>query len=177
VQKIMLMNMLYCFLLTVSLVIPAKADAEIPLPKGILALDGGNSPPLVLNDLDGQVYDIRKSQGKWRFIHFWASWCGPCKREMRTIAIIAPEFKGSKLEIVLVNTAEDEDTVFSFLGEVAPQLNSLLDSDGMLTAKWRPRGLPSTYLVNPEGKLSYVVLGGRPWHKNQYLNFLRQLIK
>ncbi len=151
--------------------------AELSLPKGIIALEGSDAPALILNDIDGQAYDIRQSRGKWVFTHFWASWCGPCRREMKTIAEIAPKFANSKLQIVLINTAEDEDTVFSFLGHVAPELNTLMDADGLVTEKWKPRGLPATYLVSPAGKLEYVVLGGRPWNQAAYLAFLNQLIK
>ncbi|MCK5091293.1 MAG: TlpA family protein disulfide reductase, partial [Gammaproteobacteria bacterium] len=109
--------------------------------------------------------------------HFWASWCGPCRKEMPTIQAIFPEFKDSGLEIVLVNTAESEDTVFNFIGIVAPDLNPLMDIDGLATERWQPRGLPATFFIDPKGKLRYLALGGRPWDKPEYLAFLKNLIK
>jgi thiol-disulfide isomerase/thioredoxin len=153
------------------------ALAESPIPKGILELDGKTAPALVLEDMDQQIFNLTMVRGKWVFVHFWASWCGPCRKEMPTIQAIAKEFADSNLHIVLINTAEDEDTVFGFLGGVAPDLNSLMDIDGKVTEKWQPRGLPSTYLVNPEGKLKYIALGGRPWDKPKYLNFLKWIIR
>ena len=137
------------------------------LPKGIITVDGRDAPPLVLNDINGDSVDLSQFRGKWVFAHFWASWCGPCRREMPTIQAIDSEFKDSGLVIVLINTAEDEDTVFDFLGTVAPDMNTLLDSDGLATEQWQPRGLPSTYFVDPEGKLRYIALGGRPWDKGR----------
>ncbi len=175
-QKIIKKGQYFLVALMINLPSVSLVYAGMSLPKGIIKLDGRDAPQLQLNDLDGQAYDIRQSHGKWVFVHFWASWCGPCRREMRSIADMAPEFKKSKLDLVLVNTAEDEDTVFGFLGHVAPDLNTLMDSDGSVTETWKPRGLPATYLVSPEGKLRYVVLGGRPWTQPAYLNFLRQLI-
>jgi hypothetical protein len=76
---------------------------------------------------------------------------------------------------VLVNTAEDEDTLFTFLAATAPGLRSLMDRDGLVTEAWEPRGLPATYLVDPEGRLRYQALGGRPWDEAVYLEFLRGL--
>ena len=152
-------------------------DATQALPRGIITVDGRDAPALVLNDITGDSYDLSQSRGKWVFAHFWASWCGPCRREMPTIQAIAAEFKNTGLTIVLINTAEDEDTVFDFLGSVAPDMNTLLDSDGLATEQWQPRGLPSTYFVDPEGKLRYIALGGRPWDKGAYLGFLKGLIK
>jgi len=50
----------------------------------------------------------------------------------------------------------------------------LMDTDGLVTERWQPRGLPSTFLVDPEGKLRYQALGGRAWNKGIYKKFLNQ---
>lgn len=146
------------------------------LPKGIITLDGRNAPALVLKDMDGQTFDLSKMKGNWVFVHFWASWCGPCRREIPTINEIYPVFSQSKLKIAIINTSEDEDTVFSFLGVAAPNISSLMDLDGLATERWQPRGLPATFLVDPQGKLRYLALGGRPWNKPEYIQFLKSLL-
>lgn len=161
-------------LLSLAVLAPLHAASETP--KGIIAMDGRPAGPLVLNDLDGESFDLSNSRGKWVFLHFWASWCGPCIKEMPTIQAISSEFENTHLEIILVNTAEDEDTIFSFMGTVAPGLGTLMDPDGLTTEDWQPRGLPSTYFVDPEGRLRYVALGGRPWNEGEYLAFLKGLL-
>ena len=147
------------------------------LPKGLLALDGRDAPPLVLNNLDGEPWDIDTSRGRWLFIHFWATWCGPCRKEMPTIQAVFPHIDASQLEIVLINTAESEDTVFAFLAEVAPDIIPLMDRDGLVTEQWQPRGLPATFFVDPAGRLQYLALGGRPWDEPEYLAFLERLVR
>ena len=154
-----------------------SALAAEPLPKGLLVLDGREAPPLVLNDLDGERWDISTARGRWLFVHFWATWCGPCRKEMPTIQAIFPEFDASQLEIVLINTAESEDTVFAFLAEVAPDITPLMDSDGLVTEQWQPRGLPATFFVDPDGRLQYLALGGRPWDSPEYLEFMQRLVR
>jgi len=62
------------------------------------------------------------------------------------------------------------------MGTVAPDLNTLMDPEGFTTEDWQPRGLPSTYFVDPEGNLRYVALGGRPWNEREYLEFLNGLL-
>jgi len=148
----------------------------VELPKGLLVLDGRAAPPLVLNDLDGERWDIGDARGRWLFVHFWAAWCGPCREEMPTIQAIFPQFDPQELEIVLINTAESEDTVFTFLASVAPDIIPLMDTDGLVTERWQPRGLPATFFVDPEGKLRYLALGGRPWDTPEYLDFIKHLI-
>lgn len=153
----------------------APPAAEPPLPRGLIALDGRPAPPLALPDLDGEPYDLELAQGSWAFVHFWASWCGPCRREMPAIARMSERPETRALALVLVNTAESEDTAFTFLAAVAPELTTLLDVDGRTTESWSPRGLPATFLVDPAGRLRYLALGGRPWDAPEYLDFLRSI--
>jgi thiol-disulfide isomerase/thioredoxin len=153
----------------------STATQSQTLPPGVMAVDGKPAPALQLNDLDGKSYDLAGSGGHWRFVHFWASWCGPCRREMPTIHKLTETLGEEHLEIVMVNTAETEDEVFTFLGIVAPDIVPLMDTDGLVTEAWQPRGLPATFLVDPEGRLHYLALGGREWHTKPYLDFLRGL--
>ena len=156
---------------------PVSLLADTSVPKGIIKLDGSKAPALRLKDMDGESYDLKQSKGKWVFVHFWAAWCGPCKREMPTVQKMHDLLGDTPVDIVMVNTAEDDDTVFSFLSAVAPNLNSLMDRDGTVTEKWQPRGLPATFLVSPKGTLEYIALGGRTWDKPEFLNFVKGLPK
>jgi len=158
------------------LLLAAAAGAPArELPPGVMMVEDRMAPELKLEDLDGNAYDLATTGGHWRFVHFWASWCGPCRREMPGIRAMTPLIENSGIEIVLVNTAETEDEIFTFLGIVAPDLMPLLDSDGLVTAAWQPRGLPATFLVDPDGHIRYQALGGRAWEKPAYVEFLRAL--
>lgn len=125
--------------------------------------------------MDGKVTDLKDLRGHWVLVHFWASWCGPCWREMPTLQRMRARISPDRIRLVLVNTAETDDDVFAFMAVVAPDLDSLLDRDGALTQRWQPRGLPSTFLVDPAGRIRYLALGGRRWDSPSYLDFLRGL--
>ena len=163
--------------LMILLMFALPALGEVAIPQGIIKLKGEKAPALQLKDMDGESYNIEQSKGKWAFIHFWAAWCGPCRREMPTVQKMSELLGETPIDIVLINTAEDDDTVFSFLSTVAPNLNSLMDRDGSVTERWQPRGLPATFLVGPRGTMEYIALGGRNWDKPEFLNFIRQLTK
>jgi thiol-disulfide isomerase/thioredoxin len=156
---------------------PAIGSVPAEVPKGILHLKAYPAPATVLRDIDGEIYHLEKYKGAWVFVHFWASWCGPCVKEMPAIQKMTEILQSEGLKIALINTAEDEDTVFSFLSTYAPNLRPLMDRDGQVTEKWQPRGLPATYLVDPTGRVRYQALGGRDWDTPPYLEFLRHLIK
>ncbi|MGD8796502.1 MAG: TlpA disulfide reductase family protein [Thiohalophilus sp.] len=169
--------LIYRFLpwLMLLLALPVYAQPSA-LPEGIIQLDPYPAPVLSLNDLDGEPYSLENQHGSVVFVHFWASWCGPCRKEMPAIQRMWDKLQDEGLEIALVNTAENEDTVFSFLAIHAPNIRPLMDHDGQMTEQWKPRGLPATYLVNRNGQVIYQAIGGRPWDEPTYLAFLRKLI-
>ena len=166
------LTLLWCLLLW-SQVLAAQ---DHNLPKGVRAYQATPAPALRLQDIDGNPYSLQDDgRGGWVLVHFWASWCGPCRKEMPAIQRMARRIDPERLTVLLVNTAEDEDTIFTFLAAVASEMNSLMDADGQATEAWRPRGLPASYLVDPQGLIRYQALGGLPWDEPDYLGFLRSL--
>ena len=153
------------------------AHEATALPKGLIQLEPYPAPAMELQDLDEEPYNLKEDNGAWVFVHFWASWCGPCRKEMPAIQNMANILQPEGLKIVMINTAEDEDTVFSFLSAHAPTVRPLMDRDGQITEIWQPRGLPATYLVDPAGRVRYQALGGRAWDTLPFLTFLRGLMK
>jgi len=162
------------FLLLLVLVI-WSVGGNAAVPDGILKKAGQPAPSLNLNDPDLGPFDLSRQRGHWVMVHFWASWCGPCRRELPKIQAMSKKIDSKKLKLVLINTAESDDDVFVFLSTLAPDLQSYRDADGSITNRWQPRGLPSTFLVDPKGKIQYLALGGRPWDEKPYVDFLKGL--
>ncbi len=158
-------------------IVGCQQAVAIELPKGIIRVNAMPAPELQLADMDGNQASLASARGKWSFVHFWASWCGPCRREMPAIQQLTKAMRGKPMVFYIVNTAEDEDTIFEFLAAAAPELNTLMDRDGLATEQWQPRGLPATYLVDPDGIIRYQALGGRDWHAAPYQRFLETLMQ
>jgi len=171
-MKPRLLLLLCCLMLTG----PAWAATDaLSLPPGVMAVDGKPAPALRLDSLDGEPYDLTGSRGHWVFVHFWATWCVPCRREMPAIQRMIKQLQTRQIEFVMVNTAETEDEVFTFLATVAPDVTPLMDMQGLVTEQWQPRGLPASFLVDPQGHIRYQALGGREWDTAPYLDFLHHL--
>jgi thiol-disulfide isomerase/thioredoxin len=154
----------------------AANEIDIKPPFGIRNHDIGIAPDFTLQDIDGETFTLNQSKGQWIFLHFWASWCGPCREEMPAIQRLSDKTQDNKFNIVMINTAEDEDTIFEFLATIDVDLNSLMDTDGQVTEVWKPRGLPTTFLINPKGEIKYQAIGGREWDNPVYIQFIRTLM-
>jgi thiol-disulfide isomerase/thioredoxin len=163
----------YVFLFLLGYVCVAVAAPM--LPPGVLALKGETAPALKLTDLEGKPHDLEELRGHWVMVHFWASWCGPCRVEMPKLQKLVESNTVPGLRLLLVNTAEDDDEVTNFLNLHTPDLGTLMDRDGGVTERWKPRGLPASFFVDPQGRLTYIALGGRAWDEGAYLNFLKNL--
>jgi thiol-disulfide isomerase/thioredoxin len=87
------------------------------------------------------------------WVTFWASWCGPCKVEMSMLADLYEKHHDQGFAVVAVNVREDSTTVRSFLEKHSQPYPVVLDSTGALADKLRIKALPTSFLLNEEGKI------------------------
>jgi thiol-disulfide isomerase/thioredoxin len=125
--------------------------------------DAPPAPPLRLMDLDDEEIDLEVLRGKVVVVNFWATWCPPCRREMPSLERLKLATAEHGVEVLAVNIGEDVDTVFAFTGTLDPQptFPLLLDLDSGSLAAWKVKGLPTTYVVAPDGHIAYRAVGGR----------------
>ncbi|WP_299531392.1 TlpA disulfide reductase family protein [uncultured Herbaspirillum sp.] len=108
-------------------------------------------PPMTLPALDGGMSDLRQWPGKPLLINFWASWCGPCVREMPIL--MAARQRYGNVQFVFVNQGESPAQVRTFLQrEDLPTQDVLLDTQLALGRFFDVRGYPSTLLFDSSGQ-------------------------
>lgn len=114
---------------------------------------GQLAPEFALRDADGNVREIGDYRGDVVWINFWASWCGPCRRELPDIQELAVEFGDDGLVVLAVNQLESDDTAESFWEELGLDLPILLDSGGEVSEQYRLIGLPHNAFIDRDGVL------------------------
>jgi len=79
------------------------------------------------------------------------------------------------IAILAINMGEDEDTIFIFTADYPADFPVLMDQAGDVIAEWPVKGLPTTYVVAPDGTLAYRAIGSREWDDNVLLDAVRAL--
>lgn len=139
----------------------AAAQPESPVP---VAAAPGKAGPVAVPDLkvallDGTAYDLAARRGRWVVVNFWATWCGPCLKEMPELSAL--DAMREHIEVIGLAYEEiDPDAMQAFLKEhpvvypiaIVDTFNPPQDFD-------TPRGLPMTYLIGPDGRVVDKVLG------------------
>ena len=124
---------------------------------------GGPTPPLALQDLDGRPHALGDYRGKVVLINFWATWCEPCRAEMPSINKLRAALAGQPFAVLAVNLGETEPRIRRFMEQVRLDFPVLLDRDSAVTKAWRARVLPASFLVGPDGRIRYAVIGEYDW--------------
>ena len=117
---------------------------------------GRPAPDFTLTALDGSSVSLSSFRGKYVLIDFWASWCGPCIREMPHIIAIYEKYKDSgKLQVIGVSTDDDETKWRNKAAELGLDTKYLQLRDGKKeTGKlYNYRGIPFLVVIGPDGTI------------------------
>ena len=144
-----------------------------PVPGRPAAVD------FTLPDMKGKRHRLSDQRGKVVFVNFWATWCTPCRREMPSMQRLWDKVKGDGFVMYGVNLGEDEERISAFEFEVGVDLTFplLLDRSSAVARQWRVPGLPSTYIVAPDGRIAYRAIGERDWDDPKLIDAIRALLR
>ncbi|MES9990313.1 MAG: TlpA disulfide reductase family protein [Candidatus Thiodiazotropha sp.] len=158
--------------------VPSQADLPALTHELTAIAESTPAPKLRLLSMDDEMIDIGSLKGKVVVVNFWATWCPPCRQEMPSLEALYQETKARGVVVLAINIGEDFDTVLPFLDslEPPPSFPILLDSDSSTLSDWRVRGLPTTFVVAPDGNLAFEAVGGREFSHPDLIKQLLSLL-
>ena len=129
-------------------------------------------PSIKLSDLNNQTIGLNQYKGKTIFINFWATWCGPCIKEMPSIERAKNILKDNKIEF-LIASSESVEQIQSFKTDRNMDLH-YVRVDNM--EELGIQALPTTYIINSNGKLVFSETGYRQWDEASNIELLNNII-
>ena len=133
------------------------------------------APSLTLKDLQGDIHDLKDYRGQVVLVQFWATYCGPCRKEMPSMNNMMTKMGDTPFKILAVDMGESEAEVRPFVDEVKPEFTILMDEDGKSIEDWRVFAAPSNFIIGPDGNIKYTLFGGVEWDSDELVDKLKAL--
>jgi thiol-disulfide isomerase/thioredoxin len=149
----------------------AFSRARIPLLKN-RALAEDFSLPL----LNGGARSLDELKGKVVFLNFWATWCPPCRAEMPSMETLYRRLGEKGLEFLAVDIQEKQKPVEAFIKERGLTFPVALDESGWISGIYGIRSIPSTFIIDRDGSIIAVAVGGRKWDSPEVIAAFEALL-
>ena len=120
-------------------------------------------PPLVLLDLAGKRHSLKEYRGKVVLVNFFGTWCPPCLEEMPSLLLLAEALKDQPFVVLAVDVGDSPARLRQVFGEERETFTILLDSRQTATRSWGVQGFPTSFVLDPEGRIRYSAEGPVRW--------------
>lgn len=142
-------------------------------------IEVGDVPPsFVGKTLDGKRIQLSEMTGKVIVVTFWATWCGPCLRELPVLNFIQQQVSVDRLQVVAVNYGEGKKHV-KYIQQQIPESNIkfALDKRKYSSKKYGVKGIPHMVIVDSAGKVAHIHIGYGDDTKERLAKELNVLLK
>ena len=124
----------------------------------------GTRPPSFSADtFDAHHVSLAGLRGKVVLVNFWASWCLDCRPEMPVLERLHREAARQGLAVIGVNARESSQTVRRYAKELDLTFPLVLDPNGAINTLYGVMGLPTTFLIDRDGRAVSLAVGARDW--------------
>lgn len=129
-------------------------------------------------DFAGAPKTLRESDGKWRLVNFWATWCAPCRKEMPSLSALQTTLGGADFDVITIATSRNPPAKMkAFFDEIGvDNLPLYRDPKSSLARQMGVLGLPVTLILNPEGQEVARLTGDADWASDEARALLEALV-
>lgn len=134
------------------------------------------APDFTLEALSGPNLRLQEYRGQVVLINFWASWCGPCRQEMPVLDRLHQRYEEAGFAVLGVNVEGKRAPAEKIAKQSNVSFPVLIDASQSVSKKYDLEAMPSTVMVDRDGKIRYIHRGYKPGDESKYLEVVKQLI-
>ncbi|MDE0364504.1 MAG: TlpA disulfide reductase family protein [Gammaproteobacteria bacterium] len=125
--------------------------------------EGDLAPDFTLPTLNGQESkSLSASQGKIRYLDFWASWCIACRVSIPDMIVLQQELGKERFKVIAISVDEWIDDATKFLSRYSMNYDNLSDPQGEIAEAYGLLAMPTSFVIDPEGWITLVHQGFKP---------------
>jgi thiol-disulfide isomerase/thioredoxin len=154
-----------------------SSDPDIKIGEFIPAATPQPAPEMSFDGLDGKPVALADFKGKLVILNFWATWCQPCLKEMPSLEKLEARLGPALVVLAVSEDRGGGEVVMPFLAKLdLGKLRIGLDPKSTAIHALHARGLPTSLIVDPDGKVLGTVEGGAEWDSDQMVAVLTKLM-
>ena len=155
-------------LITAALLSEAAMAAVVPLSA---------APDFTLRTVGGSNIRLQEQRGRVVLINFWATWCGPCKQEVPHLNRLYEKYRAAGFVLLGVNVDDDARNATEVALKLGIKFPVLFDTDKAVSRSYDLVTMPSTVLIDRDGRVRYIHKGYLSGYEDTYEKQIRELLK
>jgi peroxiredoxin len=138
-------------------------------------LVGKPAPDFELDTLDGRRFRLSEQRNKIVVVDFWATWCGPCRQSLPELVRAVAKYEGRNVVLLTVNLQETPEAIKAMMALLELKMAVGLDHNGAVAEKYAAVAIPQTVIIDGNGNVARLFVGGGPQYFDQLTQALEAL--
>jgi peroxiredoxin len=141
------------------------------------ALTSAPAPDFTLHSVAGSNLRLQEQRGQVVMLNFWASWCAPCRQEMPQLDRLYEKYHAAGFQLLGVNVDEDVRNAAGVSSKLGLHFPVLLDTEKKVSRLYDLSTMPSTVLIDRDGRVRYIYRGYKDGYERRYDEQIRELLR
>lgn len=135
------------------------------------------APDFTLHSMAGSNLRLQEQRGRVVLVNFWATWCGPCREEMPKLNQLYEKYRSAGFVLLGVNVDDDPGNATAVAQKLGVKFPVLLDTDKQVSKLYDLKTMPSTVLIDRDGRVRFLHRGYLNGYEDTYEKQIRELLK